>query len=101
METIVLGAVLVGLAVVAVWYYNKNSKSLDINQDGRIDAKDAVAAAKQAVTGVTQDAREARDLAVAAASESAARATAVAEKAAQKVKSAAKKATTRKPRVKK
>jgi len=101
METTILGLVVLGLVGLAVWFYNRDSKGLDVNQDGRIDAKDAVAAAKQAATGITQDAREVRDLAVAAASESAAKATVVVEKAAQKAKSTVKKVAARKPRAKK
>lgn len=101
METIILGLVVLSLTGLALWYYNRDSRGLDVNQDGRIDVKDAVTAAKKAATGITQDAREVRDLAVAAASESAAKATVAVEKAAQKAKSTAKKVAARKPRAKK
>ena len=47
--------VLIGLAVLlggAVFYFNRSAKSLDINSDGKVDAKDASAAVQNTVSGV-------------------------------------------------
>jgi hypothetical protein len=110
-ETIILTLVVASLAGLAVWYYNRDSNSLDVNHDGKVDAEDAVAAAKQAVSGLKQDAREARDAALVAAAESAMKAAGVIEAAKKTTKAkvqkvtdkvvAAKKTATRKPRSKK
>jgi hypothetical protein len=49
MELILIAAVVV---IGAVVYYNRKSKSLDVNNDGKIDAADAKAAVQNVVEGV-------------------------------------------------
>ena len=47
--------VIIAIAVVAIGaiiYFNRSSKSLDINQDGKVDATDAKAAVQNVVEGV-------------------------------------------------
>jgi hypothetical protein len=45
---------LVAVAIVgALVYFNRSAKSLDINNDGKVDLADAKAAVDNAVTGVT------------------------------------------------
>ena len=105
METIIFAAVIIAVAGVAIWFYNRGAQSLDINADGKVDAKDAVEATKKAVKGVVKDSRDARDAALAAVAESAGKV----ESAARRTKTAAKKAvskstakkTAAKPRAKK
>jgi NADH:ubiquinone oxidoreductase subunit K len=107
MEIIILTVVVVGLAVVAVWYYNRDSKSLDVNNDGRVDAQDAMQALKTTAQGISQDVRDTRDAALIAAAETAMKAAGVIETAKKTTKAkvakvtAAKKSATRKPRAKK
>ena len=48
---IVLIAV-VAVAIGAFIYYNRSSKSLDVNNDGKVDAADAKAAVQNVVEGV-------------------------------------------------
>jgi hypothetical protein len=48
---IVLIAV-VAVAIGALIYFNRSSKSLDVNKDGQIDYADAALAARNAVEGV-------------------------------------------------
>lgn len=67
---IVLVVVLGG---VAVWYFNRSAKSLDLNNDGKVDVVDAKVAVENTVAGVEV----------------------VAEKAAKTVKKSAKKAATK------
>jgi len=58
METIVI---IVALVVIAgVIYYNRANKSLDINQDGKVNAKDVKVAVKTAAAGVKADVGSAR-----------------------------------------
>ena len=58
METIVI---IVALVVIAgVIYYNRANKSLDINQDGKVNAKDVKVAVKTAADGVKADVGSAR-----------------------------------------
>ena len=47
--------IIIAVAVVigAVIYFNRASKSFDINNDGKVDLADAKAAVDNAVTGVT------------------------------------------------
>jgi len=111
MEIIILALVVVGLAVVAVWYYNRDSKSLDVNNDGQIDAQDAAQALKTTAQGISQDVRDTRDAALIAAAETAMKAAGVIETAKKTTKAkvskvadkvtAAKKSVARKPRAKK
>jgi hypothetical protein len=91
METIIFAAVIIALAGGAIWFYNRGARSLDVNQDGKIDVKDAVEATKNAAKGVIQDSRDAHDAALAAVAESAGKI----ESAARRAKTAAKKAATR------
>ncbi len=42
----------VAVIVGALIYFNRSARSLDINQDGRVDADDAVAAVTTAAEGV-------------------------------------------------
>lgn len=67
---IVLAVVAAGLAV---WYFNRDAKSLDLNSDGKVDVADAKVAVENTVAGVEV----------------------VAEKAAKTVKKSAKKAATK------
>jgi hypothetical protein len=51
--------VLLAIAVVAIGafiYYNRTSKSLDVNKDGKVDVADAKAAVQNVVEGVKADA---------------------------------------------
>jgi predicted nuclease of predicted toxin-antitoxin system len=95
MELLLLAIVV--LAAAGIWYYNRNSKSLDINQDGKVDTADVKAAVSNAVSGVKETADVNKDGKVDAAD-----AQIVVEKAktevkavAKKAKDTAKKATTR------
>ena len=49
MEILIIAAVVV---IGALVYFNRSSKSLDINKDGKVDAADAKAAVQNAVEGV-------------------------------------------------
>lgn len=97
---------LVAVVVVgALVYFNRSAKSLDINNDGKIDLSDAKAAVENTVAGVTVaadankdgivDAKDVEVVAEAVKTE--------VKKVASKAKVAAKKATTRgrKPAAKK
>jgi hypothetical protein len=85
------------VAIAALIYFNRSAKSLDINNDGKVDLADAKAAVDNTVVGVTAaadvnkdgvvDAKDA-EVVVEAAKEQV-------KKAATKTKAAAKKATTR------
>ena len=87
METLLVIAIVV--VVGAIIYFNRSSKSLDINEDGKVDAADAKAAVQNAVTGVKQTADVNKDGKVDAAD-----AKVVATKAKTAVKKAAVKAKT-------
>jgi hypothetical protein len=50
MEIVIIAIVVV--AIGAIIYFNRGSKSLDINQDGKIDAADATAAVQNVIEGV-------------------------------------------------
>jgi len=79
--------VLIALVVVVVgafWYYNRNTKSLDVNQDGKVDSADVKAAVHNVVCGVQETADVNKDGKVDAAD-----AKVVAEKAKTEVKKAA------------
>lgn len=57
MEIIIV--LVVAVAVGAVLYFNRSSRSLDINKDGQVDAADAVAAVQNTAEGVTEVAKKA------------------------------------------
>jgi hypothetical protein len=58
MESIVI---IVAVVVIAgIIYYNRANKSLDVNQDGKVDAKDVKVAVKTAAAGVKADVGSAR-----------------------------------------
>ena len=46
-------------AVAALIYFNRTAKNFDINQDGKVDAADAVAAVTNTVEGVTTTVKKA------------------------------------------
>ncbi len=50
MEIVLIAVVAVALG--AFVYYNRSSKSLDVNNDGKVDAADAKAAVQNVVEGV-------------------------------------------------
>lgn len=95
MEIII--ALVVIVVVGALVYFNRSAKSLDINNDGKVDLADAKAAVDNAVTGVTAAADVNNDGKVDAADvkEVAKKATTGAKKAATKAKTAVKKAAGR------
>lgn len=95
METIIFALVIIAIAGGTIWWYNRDAKSLDINQDGRVDGKDAVEAAVKAAKRAGKDARDARDAALIASAESAMKAAGVIENAARKTRTAAKKTATK------
>lgn len=90
METLLVIAIVV--VVAALIYFNRSSKSLDINEDGKVDAQDAKAAVENAVEGVKQTADVNKDGKVDVAD---------VKVAATKVKAAVKAKTSRKPAAKK
>ena len=47
------------VAAGALIYFNRSSRSLDINQDGKVDAADAVQAVQNATEGVKQTVKKA------------------------------------------
>ena len=101
MELILIGAVVV---IGAVIYYNRKSKSLDVNNDGKVDAADVKAAVQNVVEGVKATADVNKDGKVDAADVAVVKekAKAATKKAATKAKETVKKATTRgrKPKAK-
>jgi len=82
-------AIVVVVVIGTLIYFNRSSKSLDINADGKVDAQDAKAAVQNAVTGVKKTADVNKDGKVDAAD-----AKVVATKAKTAVKKAAVKAKT-------
>ena len=89
---------LVAVVVVgALVYFNRSAKSLDINNDGKVDLADAKAAVDNTVTGVANAVDVNRDGKVDAADAKVIveKATTEVKKTAAKARSAAKKATTR------
>jgi hypothetical protein len=110
MEIPIILLILAALAGGMIWYYNRKSHTLDINNDGRIDVQDAAQAINATVQGAKQDVRNARDAALVIAAESAMKAAGVIEQTAKTAKRAAKttvaktaatKKPTRKPRARK
>jgi hypothetical protein len=57
MELIVV--LVVAVIVGALIYFNRSARSLDVNQDGRVDAADAVAAVTTAAEGVKSTVKKA------------------------------------------
>jgi hypothetical protein len=98
----ILLAIAVAVVIGALIYFNRSSKGLDVNNDGKVDLADAKAAVDNAVAGVTAAADVNKDGKVDAADvkQVAKKATTGAKKAATKAKTAVKKATTlgRKPK---
>lgn len=47
----ILVLVVVALAGVTVWFFNKDAGTSDLNNDGKVDIKDAVQAVENAVGG--------------------------------------------------
>ena len=95
MEIII--ALVAVIVVGALVYFNRSAKSLDINNDGKVDLADAKAAVDNTVTGLAAVADVNRDGVVNAADAKAVveKATTEVKKTAAKARSAAKKATTR------
>jgi hypothetical protein len=89
---------LVAIVVVgALVYFNRSAKSLDINNDGKVDLTDAKAAVDNTVAGVAAVADVNKDGVVDAADAKVVveKATAEVKKVSTKAKTAVKKATTR------
>jgi hypothetical protein len=101
MEIII--ALVVIVVVGALVYFNRSAKSLDINNDGKVDLADAKAAVDNAVAGVTAAADVNGDGKVDAedAKVVVEKAKTGAKKAATKAKAAVKKAAPRKPKAQK
>jgi len=101
----ILLAIAAAVVVGALIYFNRNSKGLDVNNDGKVDADDVKAAVQNAVSGVQTTADVNKDGKVDASDVSVVveKAKTEVKKAATKAKTAAKKATTRgrKPAAKK
>lgn len=97
--------VLLAIAVVVVGafiYYNRSSKGLDVNADGKVDAADVKAAVQNVVCGVKETADANKDGKVDAADVKVVKekVKAGAKKAAVKAKDTVKKAAGRKPKAK-
>jgi len=52
-------ALIVVVAVGALIYFNRSSRSLDINQDGKVDVADAAKAVENATQGVKETVKKA------------------------------------------
>lgn len=98
----ILLAIAVVVIIGALIYFNRSSKSLDVNNDGKIDTADVKAAVQNVVCGVQAVADVNKDGKVDAADVKVVkqRAKAGAKKAAAKAKDTVKKAAGRKPRAK-
>ena len=97
--------VLLAIAVVVIGffiYYNRTSKGLDVNNDGKVNSADVKAAVQNVVCGVQATADVNKDGKVDAADVKVVKekAKAGAKKAAAKAKTTVKKAAGRKPRAK-
>jgi hypothetical protein len=93
----ILIAIVAVVVVGSLIYFNRSAKSLDINNDGKVDLADAKAAVDNTVAGVTATADVNKDGKVDAedAKVVVEKAKTEVKKAATKAKTAAKKATTR------
>lgn len=93
MEIII--ALIAVVVIGALFYFNRSSKGLDVNNDGKVDLADVKAAVENTVAGVTAAADVNNDGKVDAADAKVVveKAKAGAKKAATKAKTAAKKAT--------
>lgn len=94
MELLLIAAVvIIGVTV----YYNRKSKSLDVNNDGKVDTADVKAAVQNVVCGVKETADVNKDGKVDAADVAVVKekAKTVAKKTTAKAKETVKKATTR------
>jgi len=58
MESIVI--IIAVVVIAGLIYYNRANKSLDINQDGKVNAKDVKVAVKTAAVGIKADVGSAR-----------------------------------------
>ena len=98
----ILLAIAVAVVVAALIYFNRSSKGLDLNNDGKVDAADVKTAVQNAVEGVKAAADLDKDgkITVKDAKVAATKAKTGAKKAATKAKEAVKKTAGRKPRTK-
>lgn len=95
MEIVLL--VIAAVVIATFVYYNRSSKGLDVNNDGKVDAADVKAAVQNVVCGVKETADVNKDGKVDAADAKAVKekAKAGAKKATAKAKETVKKATSR------
>ena len=93
----ILLAIAVAVVIGALIYFNRTSKGLDVNNDGKVDLADVKTAVENTLAGVTAAADVNKDGKVDAADVKvvAEKATTQIKKAAVKAKTAAKKATGR------
>jgi hypothetical protein len=101
----ILLAIAVVVVIGALIYFNRSSKGLDVNADGKVDAADVKAAVRNVVSGVTAAADVNKDGKVNVADVKVVKqkAQAGAKKAVEKAKTTVKKATSgrgRKPKAK-
>lgn len=78
---LIIGLVVVA-AGVALWYFNKDATTADLNNDGKVDVKDAVQAVENAAVGTAEVVKVAAKSAKKTATKAAAKATAKATGAA-------------------
>jgi len=95
MDAFVLVLVVIGVGLVAIWYFNRGTKDFDTNKDGAVNFDDAKTAVDNTVAGLKAAADVNKDgkVNVADAKEVATKAKKSVKKAAGKAKTAAKKAT--------
>ena len=93
----ILLAIAVAAVIGALIYFNRTSKGLDVNNDGKVDLADAKAAVENTVAGVTAAADANKDGVVDAADVKAVveKAKTAVKKTAVKARSVAKKSTSR------
>lgn len=98
----ILLAIAVAVVIGALIYFNRSSKGLDVNNDGKVDLADAKAAVTNAVEGVKTAADLDKDgkVTVKDVKVAATKAKAGAKKAATKAKETVKKTAGRKPKAK-
>lgn len=99
MDPFILVLVVIAGALVAIWYFNRDTKNFDANKDGHVNFDDAKKAVENTVEGVKAVADVNKDgkVDVADAKEVATKAKRTVKKAATKAKTAVKKA---KPKLK-